>query len=220
MRSATSHQFSQVPSVSIQRSSFKRDNTLKTTFDFSYLVPVYTDEALPGDTHTVRMNGFGRIATPIHPVMDNAYLETFFFAVPVRLIWENWQKFNGEQKTPGDSTDFLIPTIKAPATTGYDENSLSDYFGLPTKVPDYDHSVLYHRAYNLIFNHWFRDENLQDPVVERTGDAGDQQSDFTVLRRGKRHDYFTSSLPWPQKDNGNPVLLPLGSTAPISGLRS
>ena len=215
MRSATQHQFSQVPSVNIQRSSFKRDNALKTTFDFSYLVPVYWDEALPGDTHTVRMNGFGRIATPIHPVMDNAYLETFFFAVPVRLLWDNWEKFNGAQDNPGDSTDYLVPTMQAPATTGYAENSISDYLGLPTKVPDYNHITFYHRAYNRIYNDWFRDQNLQDSVIERTGDAGDLDTDYVLLRRGKRHDYFTSSLPWPAKTQ-TPVLLPLGDQAPIN----
>lgn len=215
MRSVMSHQFSQVPSVAIQRSSFKRNHGLKTTFDGGELIPVYWDEVLPGDTHTVRMNGFGRLSTPIHPVMDNMFLDTFFFFVPNRLIWDNWQKFCGEQENPGDSTDYLVPIMTAPATTGYAEASLSDYLGLPTKVPGYEHISLYHRAYNRIWNDWFRDENLQNKVPENTGDTQDSDADYTILRRGKRHDYFTSCLPWPQKDNGNPVLLPLGQTAPV-----
>ena len=183
--------------------------------DTGLLVPIYWDEVLPGDTHTVRFNGFGRMSTPIHPIMDNMFLDTFFFFVPNRLVWDNWEKFCGYQENPGDSTDYLVPIMTAPATTGYTEGSLSDYFGLPTKVPGYEHISLYHRGYNLIWNEWFRDENLQASVTVNKGDTQDPDSDYTVLRRGKRHDYFTSCLPWPQKDNGNPVLLPLGTAADV-----
>jgi hypothetical protein len=213
MKSVMNHMFSQVPRVQIPRSSFNRSFGLKTTFDSSYLVPIFVDEALPGDTFNVRMTAFCRMATPLHPFMDNVHMDTFFFAVPIRLIWENWQKFNGEQENPGDSTDFVVPTMDATASTGYANGSLHDYLGLPTQVPDFEHSSLWHRAYNLIYNEWFRDQNLIDSVVVDKDDGPDDPSDYVLLRRGKRHDYFTSCLPWPQKADA--IDLPLGDTAPV-----
>ena len=213
MRSVMKHSFSQVPSVQIPRSRFDRNSGWKGTFDGGWLIPFYSDEVLPGDTFSVRATAFARLATPIHPTMDNMRCETFFFFVPNRLIWDNWQRFCGEQDNPNDTTDYLVPQQSPPAG-GYPEMSLQDNFGLPTKVEGYTHSALYLRAYNLIWNEWFRDQNLQDSIPVDTGDGPDDVSNYVMRRRNKRHDYFTSCLPFPQK--GPAVEINLGEAAPIT----
>ena len=217
-KSVDVHRFAMVPQPDVPRSAFKIQTTHKSTFDAGYLVPVYVDEVLPGDSFKLKMTAFCRMATPIFPVMDNLHLDSFFFFVPNRLVWSNWKKFMGEQANPADSISYSVPQIVSKAS-GYDVGSLFDYFGLPTAGQvgggnTVSHSALFLRAYNLIWNEWFRDENLQNSVTINLGDGPDLYTDYSLLRRGKRHDYFTSALPWPQKGS-TAVSLPLGTSAPV-----
>ena len=193
------HSFSRAPTADIPRSSFNRSHGIKTTFDAGNLIPIFVDEALPGDTLTLNPTLLARVNTPIYPIMDNLFLDVHFFAVPIRQVWDNFRKFCGEQVDPADSTDYTVPVMNAPASTGYGNQSLYDYMGLPTKVPDYEHNTLALRCFNHIYNEWYRDQNLIDSATVRTTDSGDVNGDFTMRKRGKRHDYFTSCLPWLQK---------------------
>jgi len=219
-KSVSTHDFAMVPRADIPRSRFAMQKTLKTTFDSGFLIPIMCEEVLPGDTFNVNVTMFGRLATPLFPVMDNLHLDSFFFFVPNRLVWNNWVKFMGEQENPSDSISYSIPQQVSPAG-GYAVGSLQDYFGLPTvgqvgNSNTVSHSALPIRCYNLIYNQWFRDENLQSSSVVDKGDGPDTTptTNYTLLRRGKRHDYFTSALPWPQK-GGQAVTIPLGTTAPV-----
>ena len=213
-RSVMVHQFSQVPKAQIPRSSFDRSHGHKLTFDSGYLIPIFTDEVYPGDTFSMNLTAFVRMATPIKPVMDNVHLSTFFFFIPNRLLWQNWQKFMGERINPGDSIDFTVPQI---GPMPVQENTLNDYLGLPIVATNsITVNSLFHRAYVRVWNEWFRDQNLQDAEPFFFGDGPDDHTRYRLLKRGKRHDYFTSSLPWPQK--GDAVTLPIQTQAPVLGI--
>jgi len=213
---SSEHQ-SQIPKEAIPRSSFDRSHGYKTTFDSGYLIPFYFDEVLPGDTHNVGVTTLARLTTPLVPIMDNFWAETFFFFVPYRLVWDNWEKFNGSQDNPGDSTAFTVPKVDVTATTGYTEGSLFDYFALPTKetnvVNSWNPNALWLRAYNLIWNSWFRDENLQNSLTVETDNGPDSDLIYSVQRRGARYNYFTSCLPWPQK--GDALRIPMQASTEI-----
>ena len=206
------------PQVNIQRSVFNLSHPYKTTFNSGNLIPLEPIEILPGDSFRLRMAALCRLATPLHPTMDNLHLESFFFFVPNRLIWDNWQKFMGEQVNPNDSTDYTLPRVDPGSGNPFPEGGNADYMGLPVNVGSLGGiTALPFRAIRLIWNEWFRDENLEDSLTVRTDDGPDhyQNDNYNdLLTRGKRKDYLSSCLPWPQK--GPATDIPLGSTAPVT----
>lgn len=214
-----SHAFATIPKAEIPRSTFKRSHNVKTTFDAGYLIPFFIDECVPGDTIKLKATLFGRMTTPLYPLMDNMYLDVFWFSCAERLLWTNFKKMMGEQDNPADSTSFIMPVVTSPAN-GFARLGLEDYFGIPplhsngTGGATMSVRASWHRMYSLVWNTWFRDENLQNSVTVPTGDGPDASTTYTLLRRSKRKDYFTSSIPWPQK--GTAVVLPLGTTAPVN----
>lgn len=226
-RNVESH-FSQLPRADIQRSRFDRSSSVKTTFNVGDVVPFYVDEVLPGDTFDIKTSKVVRMQSLVTPIMDNIYLDTYFFFVPNRLVWEHWQEFNGENTQSAwiPATEYQIPQLTAPAD-GWSIGTIADYMGIPTGVSNLSVNAMPFRAYALIMNDWFRDENLSDPLnvpvndVTQTGSNGDDYVTDVALggmpfRAAKYHDYFTSCLPSPQK--GPDVLLPLGGDAPLKTL--
>ena len=208
------HLFSMIPSTNIQRSVFDRSHGYKTTLDAGLLVPFFVDEVLPGDTFNLSVSMLARLATPIVPFMDNVWIDTQFFFVPNRLVWDHWEEFNGASKKGIQETKYQIPQFKA---TNVQNGSVWDYFGLPTIVnKQLSVSALPFRAYQLIYNEWYRDENLISELQDLKYDDADVNLSYAYLplRRGKRHDYFTSALPWPQKGPG--VEISIGGNAPVS----
>lgn len=216
IQSAFQNHFAQVPQIKRPRSQFKRVSRHKHTFDEGQLIPFYLDDALPGDTFNIKASMFARLATPIFPIMDNMYLETFWFFVPARLVWDNFVKQHGERANPNDSTDFTTPVIDSTTIAANSAiGSLWDNYGLPMQGKQYlDRvSALPFRMYNFIWNEWFRDQDLQNSITVSTGDGPDSLANYPLRRIGKFKDYFTTARPSPQK--GPNVTLPLGTTAPI-----
>lgn len=217
---SNSHAFNVVPRAQIPRSAFNRSHNIKTTLQSAgYLYPFFIEDMVPGDTVKLRATLMARLATPIWPIMDNMFIDVFWFSCSERILWDNFKRMMGEQDNPADSTSYVFPVVRSPAN-GFARGGMADYFGIPpqhsatTGGATLDVRAAPFRMYNRIFKDWFRDENIQDSPVINTGNGPDAESDYPLRRRGKRKDYFSGSLPWPQK--GTAVVLPLGSTAPVN----
>lgn len=205
---------------SVPRSRFTGSKTRKTTFDAGQLIPFHVDEVLPGDHFNYQITAYVRLSTPLFPIFDNQRVDTFAFFIPARLVWTNWEHFMGSQDNPGDSIAFTIPQL-ASANDGFLVGSLFDHFGLPTVGQvsaghDITVNALPLRSYNLVYNTWFRDQNLVNAAVVDTDDGPDTLANYTIRRRAKAHDYFNSALPWPQKFTAPTV--PVGGLAPVMGI--
>lgn len=213
--------------LDIRRSKFTRPSQHKTTFNTGDLVPIYIDEVLPGDTAIMDMSAIMRMSTPIYPVMDNAFCDIYYFFVPNRLVWEHWRELNGQNNTTfwEQPTEYEVPQVTAP-TGGWAKGTIADYMGIPTKVENISISAMPFRAYCLIYNEWFRDENLKQPAnvnLDDTNQTGSNGSNYITdaqlggmpCKVAKYPDYFTTALPEPQK--GPDVMLPLGQSAPVTG---
>lgn len=213
IKSGNQHNFAIVPQAHKARTAFKCDHTYKTDFNSGYLIPMLWDEVNPGDTVAVRLTAFIRFATLLYPLMDNMRFYTYYFFIPNRLIWDNWKRFMGERDPdPDSSISYTVPVMTSPVG-GYGERTIYDYLGLPTKVAGYEHISLPLRAFNITYNQWFRDENLQDSLTENKGDSSDPDTDYALTRSNKLRDYFTAGLPNPQK--GDAVQISLGTSAPV-----
>ncbi len=213
-KKGTQHSFARIPTVGLQRSQFDRSYTYSSAIHAGKLYPVFIQEALPGDTMNLNTIAFARFVTLLHPIFTNVYMDIQYFSVPHRLVWDNWERFCGAQDDPGDSIDFTVPQMDAGAG-GFSCGSLQDFMGVPPVVPDLLINTLPNRCYNLIWNQWYRAQELQDSVVVDKDNGPDDKADYVTLPRGKRHDYFTSCLIAPQRGDG--IVLPLGGTAPIIG---
>lgn len=218
--------YTQVPHAEIRRAKFQRDFNLLTTMNEGDLVPIYLDEVLPADTFKINLNALVRMATPLYPVMDNAYMDFYFFFVPARLLWKHFQNLMGQNDSTfwAETTEYTTPVTTAPEG-GWNVGTLADYFGIPTGVSGLKVNSLPFRAYAKIWNEWFRDENLQQPVTQSMEDTtttgvntgtnlSDAEAGGMPLKVCKYKDYFTSCLPSPQK-SAEPVQLPLTGAAGI-----